>query len=196
MSTKSFAEIKALKKPNEVSVEIILDPELTRALAELERRKLKTEREDQRENRAPKAPALQKEIDEILSQIDDSKVEFVFRDPGRKSFETLVEACPPDDAAIAEAKKLNESLPSWDPETFVPGLISLASWIPKLTLEEAQEIYDQWGRGDVEALFNTALQACLEQASIPFTRRDTDAILASVRNLITAQNKESPTPGS
>ena len=41
MSTKTFADIKALKKPNEVSVEIILNPELTRSLEELERREIR-----------------------------------------------------------------------------------------------------------------------------------------------------------
>lgn len=196
MSTKSFADIKALKKPNEVSVEIILNPELTRSLDELQRRKAKEEREDNRLNRAPKAPALQKEIDEILTQIEDSKADFVFRDPGRRQFEALVDACPASDKDKAEAKKNGQPIPTWDPETFVPGLMALASHDPELSLEDAQDIYDNWGRGDVEALFNTALQACLEQASIPFTKRDTDEILASVRNLITAQSTESPTPGT
>lgn len=196
MSHKSFADIKALKKPNEVPVEILLDPELTRSLEELERRKDKAERDDKKFNRTPQAPKLQKEINEILAQIDDSKAEFVFRDPGRKRFEALVDACPASEADKAEAKKNNQPIPGWDPETFVPGVLALASYEPELSLEDAQEIYDEWGRGDVEALFNAALQACLEQASIPFTKRDTDAILASVRNSIIAQTEESPIPGS
>lgn len=196
MSNKSFADIKALKRPNEVSVEIILNPELTRSLEELERRKVREERDDAKFNRSPKAPGLQKQIDEILTQIEDSKVEFVFKDPGRKQFEALVDACPSSEADKAEARKNNQPIPGWDAETFVPGLLALASHQPELTLEEATEIYDLWGRGDVEVLFNAALQACLEQASIPFIKRGTDEILASVRNLITAQSEESLTPGS
>lgn len=196
MSNKSFADIKALKKPNEVSVEVILNPELTRSLEELERRKAKAERDDAKFNRPAQAPKLQKEIEEILAQIEESKVEFVFKDPGRKRFEELVEACPASDEDKAKAKKNGETIPGWDPETFVPGLLALASHDPELSLEEAQEIYDMWGRGDVEALFNTALQACLEQASIPFTKRDTDTILDSVRNLITASKEESLTPST
>ena len=196
MSNRSFADIKALKKPNEVSVEIILDPELTRALAELERRLAIAERRDQKENRNPEAPTLRKEIEALKENIEDSKVEFVFKDPGRKAFEELVDACPPSADDKKEAKELGLNSPSWNPETFVPGLIALASHDPEITLEEAQDLYDTWGRGDVEALFNTALQACLEQASVPFTRRDTDAILASVQNLISQSNTESPTVGS
>ncbi len=195
MSHKSFADIKALKKPNEVSVEIILNPELTRSLEELERRKAKAERDDQKFNRAPQAPKLQKEIEEILTEIEESKVEFVFKDPGRKEFEALVDACPPTEEQKKEAKADGQSI-GWNSETFVPGLLALASHEPELTLDEAQEIYDMWGRGEVEALFNTALQACLEQASVPFTKRGTDEILDSVRSLITASRAESPTPGS
>lgn len=195
MSNKSFADIKALKKPNEVSVEIILNPELTRSLEELERRKARAERDDQKFNRPAQAPKLQKEIEEILAEIEDSKVEFVFKDPGRKEFEALVDACPPTKEQKEQAKADGQSV-GWDSETFVPGLLALASHDPELTIDEAQEIYDQWGRGEVEALFNTALQACLEQASVPFTKRGTDEILDSVRSLITASRAESPTPGS
>ncbi len=120
----------------------------------------------------------------------------MFRDPGRQAFDALVETCAPTEEQKEEAKNANDVVPSWDPETFVPGLLALASHDPELTFDDAQEIYDMWGRGDVEALFNTALQACLEQASIPFTKRDTDEIVASVRNLITQQNEESPTASS
>lgn len=196
MSKRSFADIKAIKRPNEVSVELILDSELTRTLAELERRLVIEKRKDERENRPPKAPQIQKDIDALTEKVEGSKVEFTFKDPGRQKFDELVEACPPTDRDKKLAKERGEGVPSWNPEEFVPGLIALASQDPEITLADAQEIYDQWGRGDVEALFNAALQACLEQASIPFTKRDTDAILDSVRNLITAQNEESLTPGT
>ncbi len=195
MSKRSFADIKALKKPNEVSVEIILEPELTRTLAELQKRLHREERTDKRENRTPQAPKIQKEIDALMDRVEDSKAEFRFKDPGRKSFEALVDACPPTAEQKKLAKESGDAL-TWDHEKFVPGLLALASDDPELSLEEAQEIYDTWGRGDVEALFNTALQACLEQASIPFTKRDTDEILSSVQSLITASNTESPIAGT
>jgi hypothetical protein len=193
---RSFKEIQALKRPNETSVELILAPELTRALDEIQRRQAVEKRADERENRDPVAPALQKEIDSLLEQIEEKKAVFSFRDPGRRKFDALVDACPPTDKDKEDAKVTGQGQPSWNPEVFVPGLLALTALDPPLTLEEAKEIYDTWGRGDVEALFNTALQACLEQASIPFTRRDTDAILASVQSLITQQNGESPTATS
>lgn len=192
----SFKEIQALKKPNETSIELVLEPDLTRTLAELYRRHSIEESRDKKLNRAALAPAIQKEIDALTDRIESAKVAFSFKDPGRKAFEDLIEACPPTEEEKKVSKDHGQPPPTWGTDTFVPGLLAMASLEPKLTLDDAREIYDEWGRGDVEALFNCALQACMETASIPFTRRDTDEILASVRSLITQQSEESPTDTS
>lgn len=180
---QSFDEIRRLKKPNEVSVEMILNPELTRSIDELERRKELEARRDAKENRAPLAPGIQKEIDKLREEAEDEKTTFAFRDIGRRKFDALVEAFPP-----TAAQKKDQF--QWDPDKFCPALLAASAIDPKMSDIDAQEIYDEWGRGDVEALFNAALQACLEQASVPFTRKDTDAILASVQNLITQQKQD------
>lgn len=192
----SFKEIQKLKKPNETSIELVLEPELTRTLAELYRRHALEEGRDKKLNRAAVAPSIQKEIDALTDHIESAKVVFSFKDPGRKAFEDLIEACPPTDEEKALAKEHGQSPPTWGTDSFVPGLLAIASLDPKLDLDEAREIYDNWGRGDVEALFNTALQACMETASIPFTRRDTEGILDSVRSLISQQSEGSPTDTS
>jgi hypothetical protein len=196
LSKTTFEDIQRLKKPNENSVELIANPELTRSMEELVRRHTTEKRRDDKENRPPKAPAIQKEIDLLTEEIENSKITFTFRDPGRQQFDKLVDSCPPTDHDKKVAKEAGQGQPGWNPEAFVPGLLSLAAIKPKLTLDNALAIYNEWGRGDVEALFNAALQACLEQASVPFTRKDTDEILASVQNLITQQAEESPIPSS
>ena len=187
--SKTFADIRQQKKPNEVSVELLLDPERSRAIDELERRYEKQKRLDSKVNETDKAPDILKEIESLRDEIEDDKATFMFRDPGRREFETLLEKHPPD----AEEKKDGMS---WNADGFIPALLGLTAIDPKLTAIEASEIYDEWGRGDVEALFNAALQVCLEQASIPFTKRDIEAILASVQNSTTAPNEESPTDSS
>lgn len=187
---KSFDEIRRAKRPNEVSVELVLDPEMGRTLEELERRYEREKRLDAKENRTPKAPAILKEIESLQAQMEDDKVTFVFRDPGRQKFDALVDAHPPTE------KERKELQFQWHPDDFVPALLALCAVDPKLSQQESIEIYNEWGRGDVEALFSAALQACLEQASIPFTKRDTDVILDSVRRLTTQQNEESPTASS
>lgn len=188
--TRTFKEIQALKKPNETAVDILVDVDLNRTLSELARRYEKESRDDKKLNRPPKAPGILKELESLQGKLEESKVTFRFRDPGRRKFDALVDACPP----TKEEKELHQF--DWHPDTFVPALLALTAIEPELTEKEAQEIYNEWGRGDVEALFNTALQACLEQASIPFTRRGTDEILDSVRNLTTPPKEESPTLNS
>ena len=187
--SKSFDEIRQQKKPNEVSVELLLDVERTRVVEELERRYEKQKRLDLKVNETDKAPAILKELEQLREELEEDKATFVFRDPGRKKFETLVETFPPS----AQQRKDDFN---WDPTKFIPGLLVLTAIDPKLTDEEAKEIYDEWGRGDVEALFNAALQVCLEQASIPFTKRDIEAILASVQNSTTQPKEESLTDSS
>jgi predicted transcriptional regulator len=188
--SKTFDEIRRLKKPNEVSVELLLDPEISRVIEELERRHEREVRMDAKHNRTPEAPKIAKELESLRESVEDKKTTFTFRDPGRQKFDALVDAHPPT------AKDKKENNYQWNPDSFVPALLSLCSVDPKLTEEEGKEIYNEWGRGDVEALFNAALQASLEQASIPFTKRDTDEILASVQRLITQQKEESPTDSS
>lgn len=191
--SKSFEEIRRLKKPNEVTVELLLDAEINRAIEELERRHERALRRDNKESRlshAPEAPQLEKQLEELRESAEDQKANFVFRDPGRQKFDALVDAFPPS------AKDKKENQYQWDPDKFVPALLSLCAIDPKLSEAEGLEIYNEWGRGDVEALFNAALQASLEQASVPFTKRDTDEILASVQNLISQQKEESPTDSS
>ena len=162
---------------------MVLNPELTRAIGELERRHSVESRRDKKENRTPKAPAIQKKIDALREEAEEEKTVFLFKDIGRRKFDALVEAFPPTSAQ----KKDNFQ---WNPDGFVPALLHAAAIDPKMSEIDAQEVYDEWGRGDVEALFNAALQACLEQASVPFTKRDTDMIMSSVQNLITAENEE------
>jgi hypothetical protein len=187
--SKSFDEIRRLKKPNEVSVELLLDPDRNRTLEELQRRYEKEKRRDAKTNEPDVAPGILKQIEALQEEMEEDKVVFVFRDPGRKKFEDLVETHPPSD----EQKKDDYN---WDPEGFIPALLTLCAIDPKLSEKDSMEIYDEWGRGDVEALFNAALQVCLEQASIPFTRRDIEGILASAQSSTTAASEESPTDTS
>ncbi len=159
-------------------------------MEELERRYDIEKRKDAKDNRTPLAPAILKKIDSLQDEMEDEQVTFVFRDPGRQKFDLLVDAYPPSDADRKEKQY------QWDPDGFVPALLALTSIDPKLSDDDAAEIYNEWGRGDVEALVAAALQASLEQASVPFTKRDTEAILSSVRNLTTQQSEESPTDSS
>lgn len=192
----SIEEIQKLKRPNTRSVTLILDPEIPRQIRELERAYDRERRTDERENRPAKAPAIRKVIEELKDQAADSEITFTFRDIGRKRFDGMIEEHPPTPAQIKAAKERNQSIPEFNPDTFAPALMAATAVSPSMTLQEATNIYNEWGQGDNQALFLTAVAACTERASIPFTGTGTEEILASLSNLTTAPSEESPTDGS
>lgn len=184
----SIAEIRRLKKPNERSVTLILEPEILRQIKDLEKAYLREKRLDDRENRVPKAPAIQKAIESLRDEAEE--ITFTFRDIGRKRFDDLLNEHPP----TKEEKE--EKNYQYHPETFGPALLAATAIDPPMSIEDAQAIFDEWSQGEVEALFMTALAACTERASVPFSRTDTEEILSSLSNSITVLPEESLTDGS
>lgn len=187
----SIDEILKAKRPNRLSVSITLDPTLTPEIERLEHELRSARRRDERENRPPQAPALEKRLEEIKEQINESVIQFTFEDIGRSRFEALVESHPPTD----EQKREHENL-SWNPDTIAPALISATCVEPEMSLEKAEQLCRDWSTGDVQMLFNAALQVCLETASVPFTSTAIGAMLSSDESSTSVSNGESPIPGS
>ena len=183
----TIEEIRRLKRPNERSVSLVLDPEVSRNLKELERSYLREKRIDDRENRNPKAPAIAKAIEQLKDSAEE--ITFTFRDIGRKRFDAMIDEHPP-------TKEEKEQNFQFHPDTFAPALLAATAVEPTMTPAEAQAIYDEWGQGEVNALFMTAIAACTERASIPFSKSGTDEILDSLSSSITPQVVESLTDGS
>jgi hypothetical protein len=80
-----------------------------------------------------------------------------FRSVGRKVFDELVNACPPTEKQIAEAKENKEPIPNWDAETFTPTLIQASCIEPELTDAAIKEIFDEWNQGELMKLWTVAL---------------------------------------
>jgi hypothetical protein len=59
-------------------------------------------------------------------------------------------------------------------DTFAPALIAEVSLIPKLTVEQASELYHSpdWAPGEVGNLFLNAMGVCNQGLSVPFNARD------------------------
>jgi hypothetical protein len=79
----------------------------------------------------------------------DVTVDWVMRGIGRKSFETLSNAHE------------DESTPSgWDMDTFAPSMIAACSEYPKLTQQQAKDLWDSddWTTKDLDSLFRAALR--------------------------------------
>lgn len=168
-------EIIRLRKPNEKSVEILLEPTLKEAI---EQKTAEVEHAVRMEGRRGKsldqkgAEKLQEELDALIEEAQSETVTFLFRDIGRKRLDALVLANPPSDEQKQQWKdEGNSGVLGYNLETFPPALIAATAIDPSLTLLESQQICDEWGGGDIEALFYGALAACKERTSIPLSKR-------------------------
>lgn len=191
-STPSIQDILKAKRANRLSVDIALDPTLKPRMQDLEKQIRQARRDDQRENRNPQAPGLVKQLEALEQEFRDSVVTFTFQDIGRSRFEALVETHPPTEAQL---KKHGDQL-SWNPDTIPAALIAATCVEPEITLEDAEQLVTDWSTGDVQLLFNAALQVCLETASVPFSKTAIGEILSFEENSTIASSEESPILGS
>jgi hypothetical protein len=83
------------------------------------------------------------------------------------AYDELLAAHPPSN----KEKTLGAS---YNVDTFAPALISAVSVIPKLSYEQAKEIYtsSDWSGGEVTALFINALRVCNAGLDVPFNEKD------------------------
>lgn len=97
---------------------------------------------------------------------DGQEIKLVFRMKALngKVYDDLVSAHPPKD----EDKKNGGQ---YNVDTFAPALISAASVTPKLSLEQAAELYhsEDWSGGEITSLFFAALRLCNAGLDVPFT---------------------------
>lgn len=59
----------------------------------------------------------------------------------------------------------------FNPETFAPALVAACAKDPEMTLEDAKEIWtsDAWSTGELNFLFDTCSQLCMEGLDVPFS---------------------------
>lgn len=211
-----WAEIKARKKPNEVFVPILMEPEIKHRIdaknAELAAARW-VEQKGMKGLDQPSSKKLEDELEELYREADDYLVNFIFQDIGRKRYEDLNAKHLPDEAQRQLWKDAGEKgVLAHDIYTFPPALIAacsiaptekhLENWEgpgvlgPKITVEKAQEIAEEWSDGDFELLWMGAFSVCKEQTSAPLSRRAIARMMDSNSNSTTALNEESPTPSS
>lgn len=84
-----------------------------------------------------------------------------------KEYDTLQGEHPPS------AKEKREGA-IYNVDTFAPALIAAVSQAPKLTIEQATELYKSpdWSGGEVTTMFLNALRVCNAGLDVPFSARD------------------------
>ena len=97
------------------------------------------------------------EVDGAETAVRESTVTVVIRQIGRKRYDALIDAHPPTDDEKAEAVKAGLEPPPYNAETFAPALISASCAEPLMTVEQVQELFDEWSTGEINELFAAAL---------------------------------------
>lgn len=116
-------------------------------------------------------PARTKEV--VLKVPDEGGtiIEYVvtLRAIGSKAYDVLVGMHPP----TAEQKKDGAT---YNPDTFGPALISACAIEPRMTPNEAKELWEseEWSRGEVMELFVAAVEVCSRGLDVPFTGTASD----------------------
>lgn len=95
----------------------------------------------------------------------DEPVELVlkFRALSTTSYDDLVAGHPPN-------RVQKERGDQWDINTFAPALIAACSQEPRLSFEEAKELYDsdEWAGGEISSLFFACQRLCNAGVDVPF----------------------------
>jgi hypothetical protein len=147
------------KKPARKEVLVVLDDDLTEAF-EAADKKVKGlvaagHKDDSTELVEAKAAR-----DEAKAALDEATVTLVFQSIGRKAYEELVTGYPPSEEQKTLAKELGEEEPGFHAEEFPPALIAACCVEPKMTVEDAREIFDEWNTSETMTLFLAAIEVC------------------------------------
>ena len=103
----------------------------------------------------------------VTIQIDGEQVEMVFSAISSHELDALQAKHTPSTEQRAKGSSFN-------PDTFPPALVAACSVDPKITEEEAKEIWasDAWSMGELAYLFDTVSGLCTEGLNVPFTASD------------------------
>lgn len=202
--TPTMSEIKRIKKPNQRSCHILLDSSLSHRIDEKVREIELLERRQKGKIGGSLADTTVKELEQLIAELEtleeeaaEYTVEFTFQDIGRRAYDDLLKEHRPSEDEKKEYKEAGgEGVLGYSTATFPIALISRCSLTPKITIQEAEEIFNEWSEGDIELLFMTALTACKEPTSLPKSRAGTARTRALQQNSTTALSEESPTPDS
>lgn len=200
-------EILSGRTPRTKSIRLILDgkstDELDAARAELRTAKqLDKEAEEKGSetlSTASLVPDAERRYKEIEAKILDDSTVFSFKAIGRKKLAKIRAEHPPTEeqwATYRERAKANPLVqpPTFDSDGIAPELIEAALVDPKLTLEEARELWDELSDGEAAQLYDAAWEVCMEAASIPLSATAISGIGDSDANSIMQRVMESLGP--
>jgi len=201
------SEILSGRKPRTKSIRLILDgpatDELERARTELANaQRLDKKADDDGTGTLATGslvPDAERRYKEIEAGILEDAVVFTFKAIPRKTLERLRNENPPNDLqweVYKERSKANPLVqpPTFDSDSIAPGLIYEALVDPELSLEEAEQLWDELSDGEAAQLYDAAWEVSMEAATIPLSATGIGGIGDSDASSIMRQVMESLGP--
>lgn len=105
----------------------------------------------------------------VTTQDEDGEpiaLKMKFQAIGGKDYDKLIEAHPP-----TAAQKRQQA--SFNIDTFAPALIAACSLSPRLTVEQAEQLWvsEDWSGGEASTLYLNAQRVCNSGLDVPFNDR-------------------------
>lgn len=116
---------------------------------------------------------------------DGGTAELKFQALPRREYRVLLDEHPPDTEGA-----------DWNPDTFPPALIAACSLDPKLTLEQAGEMWEEWEAGEMGRVFMLCFQLNEHAAGLSFGLPGSGRTDGSGKKSATAPKKGSRTRSS
>lgn len=156
MGEQSWAARKGQHRRPLHTVRIPMRADLPDQIGRLELEARREKAVDDRENREPVAPGIARQIQDLEAELAASEEAFTFEALSRGTARELVAEHPATEdqqkEAAAEGRRLQ-----WNPDTYPPALIAASCITPRLTVEDAVEIWDGWSDGQVAQLWSGCL---------------------------------------
>lgn len=170
-----IAEILARKKPNTMTVPIVLDPEwavtFDTARRDYELAKVAFDTAPTNPDLAAAFEQAKATFDEIRAGAEEHIVEFTFTGISPRAFDAIIALCPATPEQKAAARKEGRPIPTTNPHKYHPTVLAQSSVSPKLTFEQANAIFDDpaWNHSEVSALLDAALLVNQRHAVVSIT---------------------------
>lgn len=165
-----FADLEKLRKPATITVRLQLDGEAQQRIDQL-RRQVAAARQAQATGEAPTVPEMpgsasladpvplselqlaEAALAEAIAAAEDTAVEFTLQAASYVAVEALKNSNPPTDDQRAQGLL-------WNPDELGPRLLALCLADPEITVEEAQQLWNEWQPGLVNTLYKAAWDVC------------------------------------
>ncbi len=190
---QTMANIIKKKRGVTKKATIQIDGEVAVEIAELRAQVTLAEQFDRKHNEDDTAPKVQDRLDQLVEDARDTEITFTFKAIGRLPYDELV-----GDPANAPTEAQKKEGAQFNPDTFPPALVAAAAVDPKITLEEAVEIFgdSEWNGAELQKLFFAALEVNTETGDIPLSKGESSTTASLLSSLLSQSSEESPIPFS